>query len=188
MWRSFFFAVGIGLMVLGVEALVFEKIVIDGSAKLPRFFSGLYENGLADGFETVEIDRRAAIDEQRYNSNGFALGTQPQGSGSQFGPSRFSGPQFSGSQYGNYGGGRVDLSRSGLTQPFARLAGNRNSGPSAYPVSFGNSVDNTGANRIASKTFSPRTVVTKDWMPWSLLAAGAITFLYTSSHRNSYGD
>lgn len=33
-----------------------------------------------------------------------------------------------------------------------------------------------------------REVATKDWMPWSLLAAGAITVMYTCSLHNRASD
>lgn len=177
MWRSFFFAVGIGLMVLGAEALVFERIVINRSAKLPKFLNGLYEKGISDSFalsDSTQIQPFSA-QVQPPNKSGFPFGSQSSAAGSQFGPSRFSGPQ-----YGNYGGGRVDLSRSGLT-----TNRNQTAGPTAYPVSFGSPSAEAISGGTTGPRYVPRTIVTKDWMPWSLLAAGAIIFLYTSSQDHS---
>ncbi|MBX3416594.1 MAG: hypothetical protein KF851_03250 [Pirellulaceae bacterium] len=35
---------------------------------------------------------------------------------------------------------------------------------------------------------SGRTIATKDWMPWCLLAAGAVTIMYTSSFQRKSGS
>ena len=183
MWRSLFFALGIALMVLGVEALVFERFVIAPTAHLPKFLNGIYEKGMPDSFALNNGGQISpfSANAQAANGNGqnFRLPNYAQSSqGSQFGPSRFSGPQT-----GNYGGGRVDLSRSGLNPRT-----NQSTGPAAYPISFGN--NQSIANNVPSNSAAPvsRTIITKDWMPWSLLAAGAIIFLYTSSHRRNHGE
>ena len=183
MWRSFFFAFGIALMVLGAEALVFERFVIAPTARLPKFLNGVYEKGPSDSLAQLNGSQLSpfSANAQVPNGNGqdFQLSRYSQSSQtSQFGPSRFSGPQN-----GNYGGGRVDLSRSGLNQNRGQSAG-----PAAYPVSFGNNaaIANNGQPDFGNSV--PRTIVTKDWMPWSLLAAGAIIFLYTSSHRRHHGE
>ena len=55
MWRSFFLAVGIGLMLLGVEALVFERVVVNESAKLPKFLDGVFEKDSSDSFAVARI-------------------------------------------------------------------------------------------------------------------------------------
>ena len=183
MWRSFFFALGIGLMVLGAEALVFERFVISPTAHLPKFLDKVYEKGSSDSFAQSIGNQLSpfSANAQTVNGNGqdFRLPNYSQASqGSQFGPSRFSGPQN-----GNYGGGRVDLSRSGLNS-----SPNQSAGPAAYPASFGNNpaIANNGQASFGNSV--SRTIVTKDWMPWSLLAAGAIIFLYTSSHRRHHGE
>jgi hypothetical protein len=148
MWRSFFLAVGIGLMVLGVEALVFERVLVNETAKLPKFLNGAFEKDLSDSFAIPHnIPGQANSRGQSYPAFQNAAASDVQraayASGSRFGPSRFSGPRS-----GGYGGPRVDLSRSGQPR-------------------------------------GPRVIVSKEWMPWSLLAAGAIIFLYTSSHGRS---
>jgi hypothetical protein len=184
MWRSFFFAVGVGLMVLGAEALVFERFDIVAETPMPEFLEKIVQttpsNPLAAGANSQFFDPNGSSPPSangsgnRFNS---AFANQVGGGqayGSQFGPSRFSGPQS-----GNYGGGRVDLSRSGLTSD-----GRRNFGTAAYPISFstpGTNVQSTAANTISPR--GKRSIIVKDWMPWSLLASGAIIFLYTSSHR-----
>ncbi len=180
MWRSFFLAVGIGLMLLGVEALVFERVVVNESAKLPNFLNGLFEKDHMDSFANVNYSRgqgNPAFQNPTFQtSDASNFQRVPYSSESRFGPSRFSGPRS-----GNYGGRRVDLSRSGV---------NSNSGQTtnAFPVSFPNGANPAVVGRdIGSpgQMRGPRTILTKDWMPWSLLAAGAIIFLYTSSHGGS---
>ena len=178
MWRSFFLAVGIGLMLLGAEALVFERVVINESAKLPKFLNGLFEKDHLDSFENSNYLLGQGNPALR-NSAETHLQRVPYSSASRFGPSRFSGPRS-----GNYGGGRIDLSRSGLNS-------NGSQTPNAFPVSFPNAVNSAGSGRAVGsrqRIGGPRTILTKDWMPWSLLAAGAIIFLYTSSHGRSRND
>lgn len=183
MWRSFFLAVGIGLMLLGVEALVFERVVVNESAKLPNFLNGLFEKDYLDSFAyanySPEQSNLGGQNPLLPNSDRANFQRIPYASQSRFGPSRFSGPRS-----GNYGGGRVDLSRSGLNSNNIQTA-------NAFPVSFPNGASPAGASRdIESQRQirGPRTILTKDWMPWSLLAAGAIIFLYTSSHGRSRNE
>lgn len=183
MWRSFFLAVGIGLMLLGVEALVFERVVVNDSAKLPAFLNGIFEKDVSDSFglaNNVRGPANSALPNPALRtSNASNFQRVPYTSESNFGPSRFSGPQS-----GNYGGGRVDLSRSGIN------SNNIQTG-NAFPVSFGNGGNPAGAGLAVGgpgQVLRPKTIVTKDWMPWSLLAAGAIIFLYTSSHGRSRSE
>lgn len=184
MWRSFFFAVGISLMVLGAEALVFEQVEISQSAPVPEFLNKLIQpsDPLDVGFTPASQPQSPSQFPSPNANNGLFAGPFNSGgnpfNGSQFGPSRFSGP-LSG---GGYGGQRVDLSRSGLASN-----NNRSLGTEAYPVSFGTPAAASGgpANATPTSLSGRRLMVVKDWMPWSLLAAGAIIFLYTSSHRGS---
>lgn len=187
MWRSFFFAVGIGLMVLGAEALVFERIDIAQSTPVPEFLNKLLQQTDSNGVVLAPAAPQQPFSPSNANVNTNPLASQFNGgvsnpfNGSQFGPSRFSGPSA-----GGYGGQRVDLSRSGLV-----TNNNRSFGTEAYPVSFANPVANQGTANNSPFAAAPtsltgrQAMVVKDWMPWSLLAAGAIIFLYTSSHPGS---
>ncbi len=188
MWRSFFLAVGIGLMLLGVEALIFERVVVSESAKLPKFLNGLFEKDHLDSFAHAQylpgqanptFPNQTFSNPPQQGSDESYFQRVPFASASRFGPSRFSGPQS-----GNYGGGRVDLSRSGLNSNNSQTA-------NAFPVSFPNGSNRGGVGGVIasqSQIRGPKTIVTKDWMPWSLLAAGAIIFLYTSSHGRSRNE
>jgi hypothetical protein len=99
MWKPFFWALGIFLVVLGAETLVVEKFVLSDSRRLPRLVSP--------------------------------------------------------TPYGN----------------------NNPSTPNFLPAGY-------QQTKIAAYN---REIQTKDWMPWSLLAAGAITIMYTSSLANGSG-
>jgi|GEM_PF-1092400 len=183
MWRSFFLAVGIGLMVLGVEALIFERVVVNQTAKLPKFLNGLFEKNYWDSLASVNNGpgqaNPAFQDPGILKPNTSSFQRVPYSSASRFGPSRFSGPQS-----GGYGGPRVDLSRAGISTNTAQAA-------NASPVSFTNGANFIGSSRdsgIPSPIQGPRTIVTQDWMPWSLLATGVIIFLYTSSHGRSKNE
>ncbi len=109
MLRSVFFAVGIFLLILGVQSLIVDKIVMTNRSQLPQFIAG--------------------------NSN---LGQ------------------------------RGSLARIG-NSPF-RTAGYRGPFKNLYSNADQNGFD--GFKRIYQ---------TKDWMPWSLLAAGTVIVLYTYS-------
>ena len=179
MWRSLFFAVGIYLMLLGAEALIFERVDINASAKLPKFMNGLFENSQQDSFLTAAAGQDPYLNVPQPGNpasnpnNSIFRQTSSQ---SQFGPSRFSGPQL-----GNYGGPRADLSRSGLT-----ANPSQNGSIAAYPASYSNPAGANGPLAPQRPSFGPRVLVPKDWMPWSLLAAGAIITLYTSSNLRSF--
>lgn len=101
MWRSFFLAIGIFAIVLGVESLVVDQVIFDSNRPIPALVAGKTGGG---------------------NGNPF----------------------------------------SGLTQTPFQNAGFGSSTPTL-----------NGGDGKAFKT--------RDWMPWSLLAFGAITVMYTIS-------
>jgi hypothetical protein len=92
MWKSFFLAVGIFLIILGAETLIVDKFVMSDGNRVSRAVAG---SGIQDN-----------------------------------------GPRFLNAGYGKL----------------------------------------------------KREITTKDWMPWSLLAAGAITVMYTCSLHNRNSD
>lgn len=188
MWRSFFYAFSIGLMVLGGEALVFERVTINPDAKLPPFAQRLLagdSNGQsfaqpsqnqyafgggqqvtstpnAIGGNAGQIPR--VLPASSNNSNGYF-------SQSRFGPSRFSGPAN-----GGYGGGRVGL---GQSPQFA----NAQTGRISTPTQLASASIPAGTKSVGGGRGPRKQIITKDWMPWSLLTIGAVVFLYThTSH------
>lgn len=166
MWRAFFFAIGIILVILGLQCLVVDRFFVHQDGKVAGFV-----NKALNVIEPLRGDLSPAPANQVGNGQfGNASSNQnvrPQNpfqtGGSPFGPSRFQSP-YSQVQYapnqanaGAYGG-----------QPF-QPAGYRTASPSA----------------IKSKK-GPRPVATKDWMPWCFLATGTIIILYTKSTQSMY--
>ena len=66
MWRSLFLAVGIGLMVLGVEALIFERAEINESARLPKIFNGLFEKSTEWHIKGIQSAQLANFKENEF--------------------------------------------------------------------------------------------------------------------------
>ena len=193
MWRSFFYALGVGLMVLGGEALIFERVALNPKTKLPPFAQRLLAPDAAGpNLAQPGSDQYAFGGTQQVsgipNAVGPNTGQFPRvlpasssgGSGyssqSRFGPSRFAGPAN-----GGYGGGRIGF---GQNSQFANAQAGRNSTPaqlasSSPPVRTG----------FAARQRGPlRQIITKDWMPWSLIAVGAVVFLYTHTSGRRYSD
>ena len=202
MWRSFFYAVGIGLLLLGGQSLVVDHGVTARNLKMPGAIKKiLNDNGsLRNSLPQIGLNQRPIAGEQvgfaRGNSNGY-LPTQglvqpsQQIGGLSAGQSRFGPSRFSGPQYGHYGGGRTGESYG------SGAATRSNNGQSV----FGNSTQGnfrqasyTTNGKLTENNLAPgttmgvgptnqRIIPTKEWMPWCLLAAGSIIVLYTNSWR-----
>ena len=163
MWRAFFFAIGVSLILLGAQCLVVDRYYLTENSKITQFFARALDytsdNGSATNSQVAQQNRSAPSVASR----------------SPFGPSRFQQSPFdSNGQSSPFYGGRPSNENgrfqfSGFTRPL-----------------------NTGPSSSASQTSirSTRVVKTRDWMPWSLLAAGAIVVLYTnvSTRRFSKED
>lgn len=185
MWRAFFYAVGIGLFGLGLEGLVFDHVVVHKNSRIQKVIRRVFSDGPVNG-------NGFALQQQPNfgnNPNGQNLGqnfpfanrtTAPTQSrnlfggvetGSRYGPSRFAGPAFG----TGYGGGRVNPNLQNGTG-FGNFQGRGNG--SAQLAGY--SVNNGQGPGIAQNPggLLERFVI-KQWMPWSLLASGAIIFLYT---------
>lgn len=163
MWRAFFLAVGVMLIILGVECLVLDKFVVASRARMPAALSKI-------------IDKITAPDPPAQGLGGIGqpnLATNPAQTpnafGSQFGPSRFGTPYANGYQPPNfYGGNPTGQLNAPANSPFSLTAyGSPNTG---------------GVNPVGSQLEPPsRVVQTKDWMPWCFLAVGTLVVLYTRS-------
>ena len=180
-------------MVLGVEALVFERVTINPDAKLPAFAQRLLTPAGANAnFSQPDFDQYAlggsrqgvgipnavgpnasqpsrAFPAQSNASNAYA-------SQSRFGPSRFAGPVN-----GGYGGGRIGF---GQNSPVGNPVTDRTS----TPTQFASVSTPVGAVHTAARRSPRKELITKDWMPWSLIAVGAVVFLYTHTSRRRYSD
>lgn len=161
MWRAFFFAVGTMLIILGVECLVVERFVVQ-RARIPAAVAKVLDG------TSKKVEPGGNIAQALSPSN-----QNPGSASSSFGPSRFS-DNFS-NPGGYYGG-----------VPSSRQSSNPNSGFSL--AGFGQQSTGiaplTEARRNASQSPSStriRIIQPKDWMPWSLLAAGTLVVLYTNT-------
>lgn len=180
MWRSLFYAVGIALFVSGLQGLVVDHVLVPKNTKLQKLIRKILSDDNSAVQKNVAVQPAVATNSNLqaplYGQTG--TGSQPYGgvnTGSRFGPSRFSGVAYG----TGYGGGRVNSPGQnapgfgGLqnqNQGNAQLAGFRSNGPSASAAP---------QNPVALQKF-----VVREWMPWSLLASGAIIFLYTHTiHR-----
>lgn len=168
MWRAFFYAVGIGLVGLGVEALVLDRVELSRTAKLPSILLKLAETNRTSAPSADDVVEPA--NSYPFDNNGganpFARNSRSSLGTSQYGPSR-----FAGSQYGAYGGPRV---ANGNSFP-GRLASS-SSNTRAPELTVGRPVSNN------------RTIYPQDWMPWCLIAGGSMIYLYTRSSTRSFGD
>lgn len=147
MWRALFLAIGVVLIIAGLECLVVGRFMIQ-EARLPPFLA-------------------KALDE---NSAGGSAATSPSVS---------SQPVRQG--YGGVPGGGAGYAsnRFGNDQFFAAssTSNSANAGSQFSLPGFGAS----NRNNNSSDLIRPVKILrTKDWMPWSLVAAGVIIVLYTN--------
>jgi len=160
MWRSFFFAVGIILILIGLQCLMVENFRVDKNSRI--FAVAAKANRALDSSPPGNFANR-----QR-----FSL---PSAESYYGGPSRFHNPNYP-TQPGY--GGRTQFGQQSL------LPVNQVSNP--LQVGIGNGSGNLlGGPRVKAL----RSYPVKDWMPWGFLAAGTIISLYTNSTRHSrYSD
>lgn len=173
MWRALFFAVGCMTIFLGLQSLAFEQVQLaPGKDALQIVKRLLREDGARSGAVAVTPARvNSSVDGQVFRT----------ASDSSFGPSRFSNGGFGGTTFS--------------AAPYRDLTQNQNNG---LAVRSGQSasiprVDLAGYQTRAEQTRSQqslggtvtatagRVIRSKDWMPWSLLAIGAVIVLYTRS-------
>lgn len=170
MWRSFFFAVGIIFVLLGIQCLLVDQFYVNQNGKLSDLFNkvlNVVDPQKPDGSQIGASSTNPNLAGANFNPSSRTM-TLPQ-YGSQYGPSRFQASPYSPAQngYGNptsYGG--QPFQNAGFAQPVAN-------------TSIGGTSE---ASRPSAKP--PRPVQTKDWMPWCFIAAGTIISLYTKSLRN----
>jgi len=197
MWRSFFYALSVGLMALGGQALIFERVTLNPEAKIPSFVQRLLQqNGAGPNFPNPNNNQYAfgGVGQQSGIPNAVGsnfgqrqdfqpppnLGNSYSGQ-SRFGPSRFVGPAT-----GGYGGGRVGFGQNSLQR-------NSQFGQGSTPAQLASLSTPVGNGRqsvigpAGGRGFR-REIITKDWMPWSLMAVGGVIFLYTHTSRRRYSE
>ena len=175
MWRSLFYSFGIGLFILGLQALVLDYVTVPKNTRLQRVIQKVFSDTAGGPQAGVNGGNPQTVAGNFGSPNG-RFGQQSSqannfNTGSRFGPSRFAGPAYG----TGYGGGRVQGQPNNGFQGFqpqtvnAQLAGFRTDGSSA----------GTTQNAPALQK-----LVIREWMPWSLLASGVIIFLYTHTHQH----
>ncbi len=164
MWRAFFIAVGIILVILGTECLVVNRFMVASEARVPDFLAEMMgdesggSNSPAGAIAPANVSPNVAP--PQYVNQGYG-GVPSQAS--RYGPSRMASKYSNNSWYG---------SKSVATNPNAQFSlagyGTSNANPARAPSTPGS------ARRL-------KILRTKEWMPWSLIAAGTIIVLYTKS-------
>jgi hypothetical protein len=173
MWRAFFFAVGIMLIILGLECLVTEQFVVSDGTRFRAIVSGAL-----DGEQKAPRPQPAISSAQPQIATGF----ESRQGRSQFGPSRFDRSPFdaqnqSGSSY--YGGVPRSNSRNANSQ-FSLAGFGTPTQPAIAPL--------PRPRAVPASSGSTRVMRPKEWMPWSLLAAGTLIVLYTNSTSGRYSN
>jgi len=156
MWRSFFFAVGVMLIILGFECLISDHFKISNRARITDSVARIFDEG------KPQPKQGASSSNQRwslFNSSGYN--------------SPFGGKQ-SGADGNYYGGTSSNSFQDPAKQPFSLAGFGSNSGQDS---SRSNSQGFKGSEK------GSRIIYTRDWMPWSLLAAGTLVVLYTKATR-----
>ncbi len=174
MWRSFFFAVGTMLIILGAQCIIVGEFSVSNDSSIAEIGKRIIRTGqntLAGNEIAVETQPDRFSAEPNF-LRGF--GGQPGGTASQrnstYGESRMAGNRFGNDQFFN----ALPTSSNG-NSPF-RLPGQRNSTLPTQAVS-----------QPIGLSARPKVIRTEDWMPWSLIAAGTIVVLYTKSWQSQRG-
>jgi hypothetical protein len=185
MWRSFFYAVGIGLFLMGGQALVTDHVVVPKDTRLQKLITKVLSDGESKSADNPVVQATATQPYQaqygqfpnagQFPNPGSGLGgNYAYNSGSRFGPSRFSGPTYG--DYGNGPGNFGQQAQNGFLSGSQNQFGNQPQTPAQLAAYRGVSSTENARPKVAMQKFRIR-----EWMPWSLLAAGAIIFLYTHS-------
>jgi hypothetical protein len=198
MWRSLFLAVGIILIIGGLECMVVGRFFVSPEARIPGFLTKAMGNSsqvqapsavpqVAVG--TVNRPTIANVAPPQRINNQVGYGGSPSG-WSQYGPSRFSDTYNNNQSYLRKGSGMPTQVAAGSfrQQGYMPNAAVRNNVQGGQPFSlsgYGTSLDTSlplQAAPVSPVTIKPDKILhTKDWMPWSMIAAGVIVVLYTNS-------
>jgi len=161
MWRSFFMAVGIFLILLGLQSLVVDQFLMTSNRRIPKFVTakdGIFADQSAAPLAKTNGNRSIL---PSYTNQYPGTFQRPSFQQSAFGPSRFNqGSSGNINQRSNF-----DLAGFGRSKATSQNEASPNSPPIL--------VSPAALNR------PQRVIATQDWMPWSLLAAGTLIVLYT---------
>lgn len=166
MWRALFFSIGVMLIVVGLECTVVRHFTISNDAHLPDFVNEMIANQQAPrvgGSRQKNVSSEIAPPQ---SIPGYGNQTQM---ASQFGkPSRFSQSSFGNDQF------FADRNTN-------RHASQRKGGAGQFSLAGYGAQSRHSSKSGTVKATRVRQIFTRDWMPWSLIAAGTIVVLYTKS-------
>lgn len=164
MWRALFLAFGVFAIVVGLETMVVDRVELTNARRIPKFVSATARNLVNRSSPPgVQGQPSAPGSPSPYQMPTFNRSLAPPANG----PMRYFGSQSA--TFNRIPDPQPD-NRPGLGFAGFQKSGNRLAAPPVAAVP---------SNK--SSVRRPRTIQIKDWMPWSLLAAGAIIVLYTHS-------
>lgn len=177
MWRAFFFAIGTMLIILGLECLVTGQFVVADGSRAKAILARLLDSDHSAKDQPASIQPGLASNQQ----GGAGFGS-PQ-TVSSFGPSRFDSSPFD-AQYQprtSYYGGRPNSTSTQKPNSQFSLAGFGT--PTRPPIA-----PMPQPTASLKKNSATRVITPKEWVPWSLLAAGTLVVLYTNSTSQRYSN
>lgn len=171
MWRSFFFAVGIISILIGLQCLAVEEFRVDRNSRI--FAVAEKANRALDSSPRQNFGPPNELNNLRNQTTNLANQQRfslPSSESYYGGPSRFQNSSFP--NYQSAYGGRSPIAQQSLT---------------ANQVSNTTGLDRLGVDNNTGRTRvkALRSYPVKDWMPWGFLAAGTIISLYTKSTGHS---
>lgn len=175
MWRAFFLAIGVILIIGGLECMVVSRFILTEEARIPNFVSKIMGDESSPGNrpQTASVPFSPNVAPPQFIGNRSGYGGTP-GSMSKYGPSKFAG-QYGNDQFTNLSASAPNVYNPKANQPFS-LAGY------GTPTSQGPQPTNP-------PTIGPVKILhTKDWMPWSMIAAGVIVVLYTNTQSRRHDE
>ena len=176
MWRAFFYSVGYMTIFVGLQSLAFERVQLaPGKDVLQIVKRSLREDLAGQGAQSAGREGLSPL------SSDPLLARSSNPSGSAFGPSRYSNGGFGGSAFS--AAPYRDLTQNG---GLGTGSGQSSGVPRVDLAGYQSQVRSTGLRQgtaAQGKIKTGRVIQTKDWMPWSLLATGAVIVLYTRSFR-----
>ena len=190
MWRSLFYSVGIGLFALGLQALVVEHVTVSKNTKIQKLFRKIFDDKPAVANQAFP-GQFATPNVNQFGSNVAGQSQTPIGNqaysfntGSRFGPSRFSGPAYG----TGYGGSRINTQLASSPQFGSTQFGSTPQLQNRTNAQLAGFRGGTPAGSAGINQSQLQSIFVREWMPWSLLASGAIIFLYTHTHHRRRFD
>lgn len=166
MWRSLFLALGVFSIILGLETMFVEQVAMTTVRRYPKFLSS------KSGDIAIQNGANPVFDRPFSGNNPAPIFKTP---------SNTYGSQYPGTQSGAFNRLFGGSNSQPQNRPGFGLAGFSNkSVASDYEGGIASAIKSpTITADVPARTTTKRVIYTKDWMPWSLMAAGTVIVLYT---------